>query len=101
MFGHILRLTCVQYGNFTIVKQGYKLAGPPLKTYSNLNVEECEDECIEHRSCKSINTKNATEQNCELHATSTEDPFDNAVATQDNDWTYRATDYRARNVSLV
>ena len=98
-YGHILRLPCLTYGNFSIVKTDHKLSGHVLETFKNLSADECEDECLEHRLCKSINTKNATGVNCELNSKSTEDPFDNAMISTIIGWTYKTTNNNAKNVS--
>ena len=72
-----------------------------LETFNHLSEDECEDKCLNHRLCKSINTKSSNGINCELNSKSTEDPFDDAIATESTGWTYRTTDYKARNVSEV
>ena len=95
---HILRLPCLMHGNFNISKREYRLTSNTLETFSDLSVDECEDKCIEHRLCKSINTKNSTGVNCELNSKSTEDAFDSVVLTASTGWTYKTTDFKARNV---
>ena len=96
---HILRLPCLTYGKFSIAKSEYRLNSNTLETFSDLSVDECEDKCIEHRLCKSINARNSTGVNCELNSKSTEDAFDGAVLTASTGWTYKTTDFKARNVS--
>ena len=96
-FGHILRLPCLEYGNFTIVKKGFKLNGHVLKTLHFVGEDVCEDQCIEHRLCKSVNFNSDI---CELNRRSTEDPFDSVRLSNLADWTYKSTDYKERNVSL-
>ena len=97
---HILRLPCVMHGNFSIAKSGNRLTLNALEKFSDLSVGECEDKCIEHRLCKSINTKNSTGVNCELNSKSTEDAFDSSVLTASTGWTYKTTNFEARNVSV-
>ena len=87
------------HGKFSISKSEYRLTSNTLETLSDLSVDECEDKCIEHRLCKSINARNATGINCELNSKSTEDAFDGAVLTASTGWTYKTTDFKARNVS--
>ena len=98
--GHILRLPCLKFGNFSVVKTEQKLSGHVLETFHGVSAEECEDECIEHRLCKSINTKNTTGANCELNSKSTEDPFDNVMLNALAGWVYRATDFKEKNVRI-
>ena len=88
------------HGNFSIAKNGYRLTSNTLETFNDLSVDECEDKCIKHRLCKSVNTKNSTGVNCELSSKSTEDAFDSAVLTASTGWTYKTTDFKARNVSF-
>ena len=87
------------HGKFSISKSEYRLTSNTLETFSDLSVDECEDKCIEHRLCKSINARNSTGINCELNSKATEDAFDSAVLTASTGWTYKTTDFKARNVS--
>ena len=86
------------YANFSIVKANHANIFDVLETLSNLSDVECEDECKKHRSCKSINTRNSTGKNCQLISKSTEDPFDNGILSSVIGWSYKTTDYKARNV---
>jgi len=95
---HILRLPCLTYGNFSIVKSESRLTSNVLETFNDLSEDECEDKCLNHRLCKSINTKNSNGVNCELNSKSTEDPFDDVKSTESTGWTYKTTDYNARNI---
>ena len=95
-FGHILRLPCLQFANFSIVKTGFKLNHSVITTFNYFDEDECENECIKHRLCKSINFKTNI---CELNSKSTEDPFDNVQLSNVTGWTYKSTDYNERNVS--
>ena len=87
------------YANFSIVKPKYALTEDILETYTYLSEDECENKCIEHRLCKSINTRNSTGENCQLSSKSTEDPFDNVTLSAISEWTYKTTDHKARNVN--
>ena len=95
-FGHILRLSCLQFANFSIVKTGFKLNRSVITTFNYFDEDECENECIKHRLCKSINFKTNI---CELNNKSTEDPFDNVQLSNVTGWTYKSTDYKETNVS--
>ena len=95
---YILRLPCLSYANFSIAKGNHTLLGDVLMTLHDVIEEDCENECKQHRLCKSINTRNATGENCQLISKSTEDPFDNAVLSSRVGWTYKTTDHKARNV---
>ena len=95
-FGHILRLPCLQFANFSIVKTGFKLNRSVITTFNYFDEDECENECIKHRLCKSINFKTNI---CELNSKSTEDPFDNVQLSNITGWTYKSTDYKETNVS--
>ena len=83
------------------MKPDHVLSGEVLETYNDLTEDECETRCIENRSCKSINTRNSTGENCQLSGTSTEDPFDNVKLSATAGWTYKTTDHEARNVNKI
>ena len=97
-YGHILRLNCLTFGNFSIVKIGYKQSDHILRTFNYLSEDECENQCKMYSLCKSINFKNNI---CELNRKSTEDPFDNAQLTQATGWAYKSTDYTETNVGSL
>ena len=96
--GHILRLPCLEYGNFSIIKTGFKLNGHVLTTLHFIGEDECEHQCIDHRLCKSVSFNIDV---CELNSKSTEDPFDSARLSNAAGWTYKSTDYKEKNVSLL
>ena len=87
------------YANFSIVKVDHALTVAILERYNDLTEDECETKCIEHRSCKSINTRNSTGENCQLSSKSTEDPFDIVTSSALAGWIYKTTDHKARNVN--
>ena len=95
---YILRLPCLSYANFSIAKGNHTLTGDVLMTLHDVSEEDCENECKQHRLCKSINTRNTNGENCQLISKSVEDPFDNAVLSSKVGWTYKTTDHKARNV---
>ena len=95
--GHILRLPCLEFGNFSIAKADYKQNGTVLAAFAHLSESECEDHCIKHRQCKSVNVNNDT---CELNSKSSEDPFDGIKLSKVAGWTYKSTDYMEINVSF-
>ena len=99
LHAHILRLPCLTHGNFSIVISDSRLTSNVLETFNDLSEDECEDKCLSHRLCKSINMKNSTGVNCELNSKSTEDPFDDVVSTESTGWIYKTTDFKAKNVS--
>ena len=85
------------FGNFSISKPGHKQVGYVLTNLTTFGEDECENECINHRLCKSINFNNHT---CELNSKSTEDPFDNVQLSRVTGWTYKSTNYKEINVSI-
>ena len=99
LHAHILRLPCLTYGNFSIVANESRLTSNVLETFNDLSEDECEENCLNHRLCKSINMKTSTGVNCELNSKSTEDPFDDVISTESPGWTYKTTDFNAKNVS--
>ena len=97
---YILRLPCLTYANFSIAKNDHALIENVLKTFQNLNEHECEKQCIWNRFCKSINTRTATGENCQLISKSVEDTFDDVELSSLSGWTYKTTDHKARNVNI-
>ena len=97
---YVLRLPCLTYANFSIIKSQHAITENVLKTFQNLNEDECEKECKRNRLCKSINTRNTTGENCQLISKSIEDPFDDVVLSPMSGWAYKTTDHNAKNVSL-
>ena len=89
------------YANFSIIQPNYRLTGHVLETYNNLNENECENKCIEHKSCKSINTKKTAGESCQLNSKSNEDPLEKLILTENIEWTYKTTDHKDRNVCFV
>ena len=94
-YGHILRLPCLEFGNFSIVKADFRQNGTVLAAFANLSESECEDHCVKNWLCKSININNDT---CELNSKSSEDPFDGGELSKEAGWTYKSTDYKELNV---
>ena len=101
LYAHILRLSCLTYGNFSILKIETRLTAYVLEALNDLSEDECEDKCLNHRLCKSINTKNSNGVNYELNSKSTEDPFDDVISTESSGWTYKTKDYKAKNLSDI
>ena len=97
--GYILRLPCLTYANFSIVRPDHALSVDVLETYNDLSEDECENKCEMHPSCKSINTRNSTGENCQLIGKSTEDQFDNMKLSGISGWKYKTTDHKTRNAS--
>ena len=80
------------------MESNHTLVEGVLETYQNLSEDECEDECKQHRLCKSVNTQRSTGENCQVISKSTEDPFDNVALSYMSGWKYKTTDHKARNV---
>lgn len=99
--GNILRTPCAQYGNFSIIRQGFILAGSTLQTFENLIIQACEFECILRQNCRSINTKSGSGVNCQLVSKSIDFPFDEATLSPQPGWSYRTTNYSEKNVSCA
>lgn len=94
----ILRLGCLQYANFSSVVQGKALIGSIIATFLNISPEECEQECIDNRDCKSINAENAGSKTCQLNRKSISDASDGVSLTGMPGWTFKSTSYSERKV---
>ena len=80
------------------MKGDHALTGDVLMKLHDIGEEDCENECKQHRLCKSINTRSASGENCQLISKSTGDPIDDVKLSSFVGWTYKTTDYSARNV---
>eukprot|EP00795_Rhopilema_esculentum_P000511 gene511-10191_t len=98
--GYILRLPCKTHGNFSVEKLGFMLTGHVLASLEVSTVDLCEQHCLYHQSCSSINWKTPTSgsANCQINEKSTENSDDNVKLSPSSEWTYKTTDYRNRNV---
>ncbi len=97
--GHILRLNCEYFGNFSVVKENVVLQGSVIATFANLTTKECESQCILNNQCKSINIE-IGDKTCELNSKLTIEMAsgDNGLVSKSN-WIYKATDHNEHFVS--
>ena len=99
--GRILRLGCLQYANFDVIYSNGVLQGSVIATFAGLSSQQCEEECIAERECKSINSENNGARACELNSKSTADPLDGVSLNSKEGWTYKSTSYNDRLVSTL
>ncbi len=90
---YILRRSCLQYANFSYIRENAVLQGSVIRTLMNKSPEECETECIGEYLCKSINLENANQRACELNRYSEADVADGKTLTKKTGWTFKSTDY--------
>ena len=97
MFGHILKLNCLEARNFSIVRKDFRQQnGTVLAAFTNLSEGEYEDHCIKHRELRPFNVMNDI---CELNSKTREDPFNGIQLSGVAGWTFKSTDYKQLNVS--
>eukprot|EP00795_Rhopilema_esculentum_P000503 gene503-10183_t len=101
--GYILRLPCKTYGNFSVEKQGFMLNGHVLMSLEVWTVRECEQHCLRHPGCSSINWKIPASgfANCQINDKSAENSYDNVMLSPSSEWTYKTTNYTERNKDFV
>ena len=97
-YSHILRLSCKMFAQFTVIKDDAILQGSVLGTFNNMDVPECQFECMKHPMCKSINTNEGKCSQCQLSANSTEDPRELNRVTSRFGWKYFSTDFSETKV---
>ncbi len=90
---YILRRSCLQYANFSYIRENAVLQGSVIRTLMNKSPEACETECIGEYLCKSINLENANQRACELNRYSEADVADGKTLTKKTGWTFKSTDY--------
>ena len=100
-FGHILRLPCKNFADFSVQEENSGLNSDALlRTLDNTNREECRSECLNNRRCKSFSTKES-ENSCELYSQSSEDPKDDVTVEDRPGWLYHSTYYADPLVSRI
>ncbi len=89
----IVRRSCLQYGNFSYVRNEFALSGSLITTLLGKSPAECEDECVKEYFCKSINIENAGDKACQLNHYSAADKTDNVALVSRAGWTFKSTNY--------
>ena len=90
-FGHIYRLPCKKFAEFSIVEKDSGLNSDAVyKILDNTNKNICRDECIRHSGCKAFSTNG---ESCELYTKTTEDSNDGVNLESRPGWTYYSTYY--------
>ena len=70
-FGHIYRLPCKKFAEFSIVEKDSGLnSDATYKILDNTNKNLCREACIRESECKAFSTNG---ESCELHMKTTED----------------------------
>ena len=93
----ILRLPCKTESNFEVKLEGHILKNCVLEESSVTSVEQCFEKCENHAKCKSVNHKQAGENNCQLNSKLKEvSPAIDFAAS--SSWTYYATNHSRTNV---
>lgn len=96
----IVRLSCKQYGNFSVIHPGYVLQGSVIATFHFLSQQECKFECLMNIWCKSVNIENGGDERCELNDKTPEDITDNVTLSAKSTWTFITTNYSDPLVSI-
>ncbi len=87
----ILRLSCKEYGNFSIVKENAVLQGSVLTTFAKATTAECEVKCLFNEQCNSINAEKG-DKTCELNGKSVTDyGIGEKQLVTKNNWVYKST----------
>ncbi len=96
----ILRLSCKEYGNFSIVKENAVLQGSVLTTFAKATTAECEVKCLFNEQCNSINVEKG-DKTCELNGKSVADyGIGEKQLVTKNNWVYKSTSYNDIQVSI-
>ncbi|XP_065062224.1 ficolin-2-like isoform X2 [Rhopilema esculentum] len=99
--GHILRLPCVTFAQFSRIMENFQLYGEVIETFEDLHPNECKYKCIHNLSCRSLSTTTSSGVNCKIHNKSAEDPYDFSMMSPSTGWTYWSTNYRENNVGQL
>ena len=96
--GYIIRLPCLKYGNFSIIRNNTALKGWNIATLYGVDETSCKEECLHDERCKSINI-NEEEMMCQLNGKVAEDVEDGVELVRMKGWIYKSTDYKSNMVS--
>ena len=97
--GHIIRLPCLKFANFSIIKNNTELLGSTVATLYGVDETSCKAECLHNERCKSINI-NKEEMICQINGKVAEDLHDGIELVTTEGWTYKSTDYQSNLVSI-
>ena len=93
----ILRLPCKNEGSFSVIQNKSRLINHIVANHTVKTVDECHEKCEDNKKCKSVNHKKFGHGNCQLNSRIKEEGKWTDMLLDDQ-WTYYATDYRAKNV---
>ena len=86
----ILRLPCLEYGKFNIIKTNVALQGSVIVTFANTNVDKCEEKCLLNPLCQTVNTKDDG-TSCQLNSQPYNALSSGHLLVEKNGWTFRST----------
>lgn len=98
-YAFILRNSCEESGEFSVVKHNYVLPGTNMSTLYNQTYHSCLYSCISDVSCKSFNIQNKIPSECQLNNASAEENGTEISLTRKDGWTYYSTSYDDPNAS--
>eukprot|EP00795_Rhopilema_esculentum_P002276 gene2276-17889_t len=86
----ILRLLCLEYGKFNIIKTNVALQGSVIATFASTGVDKCEEKCLLNPLCKTVNTKDDG-TSCQLNSQSYNALSSGHLLVEKTGWTFRST----------
>ena len=96
----ILRLPCKNEGSFSVIQNKSRLINHIIANHTVKTVDECHEKCEDNKKCRSVNHKKFGYGNCQLNSRIKEEG-NSTDFLLDDQWTYYATDYAAKNVSRI
>ena len=96
----ILRRNCGDYADFSYVQSDQALVGHVLEAFVGLLPKQCEEECINHVLCKSVNVETSGNKSCELNSKTPADAADQVSLAPRSGWVFKSTKFTERLVSI-
>ena len=93
----ILRLSCMNHADFSVVHVNKVLKGYGIATHENMNDIKCTVKCVEHYKCRSYDF-NANDRRCQLNSKAFGDKDTELIDSPG--WYYKSTDYNNTLVSI-
>eukprot|EP00112_Aurelia_sp_Birch-Aquarium-sp1_P012370 Seg2600.2 transcript_id=Seg2600.2/GoldUCD/mRNA.D3Y31 product=Fucolectin-1 protein_id=Seg2600.2/GoldUCD/D3Y31 len=95
----IIRKSCIQEADFSIIKEGHALEKNVIATFNSLSLDQCKENCVDDFRCRSINHAD-NDSVCELNDQIDELATRGALESKSG-WTYHSTNHAVRNIGPV
>eukprot|EP00112_Aurelia_sp_Birch-Aquarium-sp1_P002743 Seg1304.4 transcript_id=Seg1304.4/GoldUCD/mRNA.D3Y31 product=Fucolectin-1 protein_id=Seg1304.4/GoldUCD/D3Y31 len=95
----IIRKSCVQEADFSVIKVGHALGNHVVATLNSLSLAQCKENCVDDFRCRSVNHAD-DDSVCELNDQINELATRGALESKSG-WTYHSTNHSVRNIGPI